>query len=387
MSSEADTGPELLEPFRRTNSSFPGTEELLQHKARGGAVFGWLCTYVPEELLHAAGVLPVRVTGYDQETDLDDGNAYLYINTCSFARSCLQMGLRGRYKLLDGLVAGSTCDGARRLFDVWQSYIETPFRHMITVPRKFTPAAHDLYYEQVMALRERVETHFGRRISDDSLRSSIAVYNESRALLAQLYALRRSDEPPISGAEVLEVLNAGLRMPKEQFNRLLRALLGELQSSPRRHRGRVRLMVSGSVLNNAEFVRSIEAQGALVVADELCTSTRYWSDPVRLEGYASPWRALSERYLNNFPCARMSPSHERFERILGLVREFRVDGVVSEVIRYCVPYAHDLVLLRSFLKGHDVPLLSLDVEYGTSGSGQVATRVQAFVEMIEGARQ
>jgi benzoyl-CoA reductase/2-hydroxyglutaryl-CoA dehydratase subunit BcrC/BadD/HgdB len=101
----------------------------------------------------------------------------------------------------------------------------------------------------------------------------------------------------------------------------------------------------------------------------------------------TPLEALSRRYLNNFPCARMVPSDERFDRIFNLIRDFRVEGVVSQIIRYCVPYAHDLPLLRDRLKEAGVPTLALDVEYGTSGSGQIATRVQAFLEMIEAQRK
>jgi benzoyl-CoA reductase subunit C len=319
--------------------------------------------------------------------ELEDGNAYLYINNCSFSRSCLQMGLRGEYEYLDGMVAGSTCDGARRLFDLWQYYLKTPFHHILTVPRKYTGKAHDLYYQQVMQFKEHLEEFLGRKIPDEQLVNSIKVYNRSRALLKQLYELRKADAPPISGAETMEVLNASFRMPKETFNQWLEDLLTELGKSNITHKGRARLMVTGSVMNNHEFINSIEVQGGLVVTDELCTSTRYWSDPVVVEKGESPVKAISRRYLNNFPCARMVPSDERFNRILNMVKEFRVDGVISQIIRYCVPYAHDLPLLRDRLKEVGVPVLALDVEYGTSGSGQIQTRVQAFLEMIEAKKR
>ena len=120
-------------------------------------IIGYLCTYVPEEIIHAADALPIRITGYRQEMELEDGNAYMYINNCSFSRSCLQMGLKGEYDILDGMVAGSTCDGARRLFDLWQYYIKSPFHHIITVPRKFSQRAHELYHHQIMQFKERLE--------------------------------------------------------------------------------------------------------------------------------------------------------------------------------------------------------------------------------------
>ncbi len=138
-----------LDRFREVNQTFPKTKEIQELKRGGKKVFGWLCTYVPEEVIHAAGALSVRITGYPQEMELEDGNAYLYINNCSFSRSCFQMGLRGEYDYLDGIIAGSTCDGARRLFDLWHYYIKTPFWHILTVPRKYTERAQGLYCEQV----------------------------------------------------------------------------------------------------------------------------------------------------------------------------------------------------------------------------------------------
>ncbi len=372
----------MFERFQTINSTFPRTDHILEYKNRGGLVFGWLCTYVPEEIMHAAGVLSIRITGYNQETELEDGSAYLYVNNCSFSRSCLQMGLRGEYEFLDGVVGGSTCDGARRLFDLWRNYIGTPFHHVLSIPRKFTEEAHTLYYQQVVQFMEHLEQYLDIEISDEQLLHSIGVYNESRALLKELYELRKLDNPPITGAETLEVLNASFRMPKEIFNQYLSDLLRDLSASGRTRNGSARLMVTGSVLTNPEFIRSIESQGALVVADDLCTSTRYWSDPVLVSGDITPLQAISRRYLNNFPCARMFPSDERFNRIIELCRDYRVHGVVSQIIRYCVAYAHDMPLLTQRLQSYGIPILALDVEYGTSGSGQIQTRVQAFLEML-----
>jgi benzoyl-CoA reductase/2-hydroxyglutaryl-CoA dehydratase subunit BcrC/BadD/HgdB len=291
--------------------------------------------------------------------------------------------LEGEYDFLDGVVGGSTCDGARRLFDVWRRYIGTPFHHVLTVPRKFDEKAQRLYYEEVLKFKQHMEEYLDTTITDDALYQSALLLNESRGLLKRLYELRKRDRPPITGAETMEVLNAAYRMPKEIFNQWMAELLDELEASGEAHSGRARLMIVGSVLTNPEFVKSIEEQGALVVTDELCTSTRYWGDEVELDGGLPILEAISKRYLHNFPCARMYPSDERFNRIIDFTREYKVDGVISETVRYCVPYAHDLPLLSKRLSDEGIPTLALDVEYGTSGSGQIATRVQAFLEMLE----
>ena len=377
----------VLDRFHEMNESFPRTAQILEHKSRGGKVIGWLCTYVPEEIIHASGALPIRIIGYSHEANLDDANAHLYINNCTFSRSCLQLGLEGQYDFLDGVVGGSTCDGARRLFDVWRQYIGTPFHHVLTVPRKYTERAHKLYYDEVVQFKKHLAEHLGVAITDEELLRSTILLNESRGLLHSLYELRKRDRPPISGAETLEVLNAAYRMPKETFNLWLGEFIEELKASDKAFTGRARVMLVGSVLTNPEFVKSIEDQGALVVTDELCTSTRYWGDKVVLDDRRPILESISQRYLDNFPCARMYPSDERFNRIVEYARDFKVDGVISETVRYCVSYAHDLPLLSDKLSENGIPMLALDVEYGSAGSGQVATRVQAFLEMLEGRRK
>jgi bzd-type benzoyl-CoA reductase N subunit len=377
---------EILNRFRMINAEYPETPQIKEFKAGGGKVFGWLCTYVPEELIHAAGGLPVRITGYQNETELDDANAHLYIVSCSFSRSCLQMGLRGKYSHLDGIVAGSTCDGARRLYDHWCRYVRTPFAQILSVPRKYNEATLELYCQEVIGLKKGLEEYLGVNIGDEALLDSIGVFNRSRELLRRLYELRKRDEPPITGAETFEILNASFRMPKELFNRWMEELLPKLEASDVKNRGKARIMVIGSVLNNPAFIQSIEDQGGLVVTDELCTSVRYWYDSVVRQGNEPPLKAIARRYLANFPCARMFPSTDRFEKIIGLIRDYKVDGIVSENIRYCVPYAHDLPMLKDKIKDLDVPVLALDIEYGTSGSGQIQTRVQALLEMIEANR-
>ena len=375
---------ETLREVREINSSFPYTAPIRACKEQGKKVIAFQCTYVPEEIIHAAGILPIRLTGDAQELDLEEANAYMYINTCSFVRSCVELVLKKQYHFLDGFVSGTTCDPSRRLTDVWKYYKFTPFVHILNVPRKMTERAHGLYRAEVQDFKHSLEEFFDVEISDQALRQSIKVYNRTRELLKEVYELRKSDTPPITGAEVLEVLNAGFKIPRERFNELLQRLVEEASRGQRAVEGKFRLMINGSPLNNPEFIRTIEGLGGLVVVDELCTGVRYWWGLVDTNPEIDPVEALSRRYLNKFPCARMFPPEERFNRALQLVKDYRVEGVVSEIVRYCVHCAYDQPLLRGRLERQGVPVLELDVEYGMPGTGQIMTRVQAFLEMLEG---
>ena len=371
-----------LEEIRRINASFPYTDPIRDWKAAGKKVVGWSCIYVPEEIIHAAGMLPIRVTGHVEESALEHASSYLYTNSCSFMRSCFDLALIGGYDFLDGYVSCSPCEGVLRLAEVWDHYLKNPpLIYILDVPRRISEGGFKFYREEVLELKNRLEQFFGVEISDDALRQSIRTYQETRDLFRKLYELRKSDTPPISGAETLEVLNASGRMPREKFNLLLKELLEQIESSKRSLSGDVRLMISGTVLNNSDFIKGVEELGALVVADEVCTGARYWWEAV--DTNLEPLEALSRRYLNTlFPCARTNPPERRTEQILQLADDFRVDGVMALTIRNCAPYIYDLPLWKGKLEERGIAVLDLSTEYGTAISGQVKTRVEAFLEML-----
>lgn len=390
---------ETMEEVRAVNTTNPYRKGALETgrchapslkrwKEQGKKIIGFQCTYMPEEVFYAAGIMSVRITGGEfRELELENANAWMYINTCSFIRSCIELVLDGHYDFLDGFVTGSTCDPPRRMADVWIHRQFTPFVHVLNVPRKYTERAHEAYRLEVLDLKRALEEFFKVEITDQALRDAVKLYDKTRDLFRKLYELRKSDTPPITGAEIMELYNAMYKMTREDFNELLEKLLNEASSGKRTIEPKFRLMISGSPLNNPEFIKCIEDLGGLVVVDELCTGSRYWWDSVDMEeDIKDPLEAICRRYLDNQPCARMMPSEERFDRVLEMVKEFKVQAVVSEIIRYCVPYAHDQPFLREILKEQGIPVLELDVEYGMGGIGQVRTRVEAFLEMLEYAR-
>lgn len=368
-----------LEDLREIGKAGPQNEFVKAWKSQGKKIVGWLCTYVPEELIHAAGLFPVRVMG-EGRGETEEAQAYLYANTCFFARSCLEVALRKDYEFLDLLAAGNTCDPIRRLYDVWRHYLFTP-THMISIPHKLSDQGIDFFRAQLQELRKVLEEMSGQPISRDALRDSIALYNRSRRLLREIYELRRADPPPLSGAEALEMVRAGWTMPREQYLERLKTLREELQDRPPLPPGRARLLISGSLLDQPEFIGAIEALGSWVVTDELCTGTRYfWTD---VDEGLDPMEGLARRYLERPPCARMRPYTRRLDHIRQLAREYRVDGVIYETIKFCELYGHDKPMIGEDLEAEGIPVLELDLEYGGGGAGgQVRTRVEAFLEML-----
>ncbi len=373
-------GLETLEEIREINAAFPFTPHARRWKEEGGKIVGWICNYVPEEIIHAAGAMPYRMTGDAHELELEEATAYLSVYSCSYTRSCLELALNKQYSFLDGIAASFMCDGTRRLADVLDIYGLIPLIYGFGVPRKYDAEAQRLYKIEVVRFRSEREKFLGVEISDDAIRRSIVLYNETRRLLQQLYDTRKADNPPISGAEVQEVMNACVRIPRESFNDLLKRLLAEISRSGRELRAEARLMIDGPILNNPEFIRGIEALNGLVVVDALCTGQRYWDGTV--DTGPDPLTGLSEYYLNKFSCPRMFPPQKRLETEAKLIKDYRVDGVICQIIRYCNTHIWDYPLLKERVEELGVPVLQLDLEYGSAASGQIKTRAQAFIETI-----
>jgi benzoyl-CoA reductase subunit C len=349
-------------------------------KAQGKKAIGWVCTYVPEEILYAADMEPVRIFGTEGETPLAD--AHMYSNLCTFVRSALQMGLEGKYSFLDGYVTCNTCDHIRRLFDVWSRYINTSFIHIISLPHKITEASLKYFQSELVRLKEELEKTTGKKITDDSLKHAIEVYNQSRILLQKLDDLRKREAPPISGAEALDVALAGMVIPKDRYNKMLKKLLQDLEGREGIDGNRLRIMVGGSELDHSEYIKVIEDLGAIVVAEDLCCGSRYIGDLVEIDG--NPIEALAKRYLTKAQCPRMRPPTERHARIREIIKAYKVDGVIYQIIKFCNLIGEDYPILRNAIKDLDIPILVLNREYSLAGLGQMKTRIQAFFESLQG---
>ncbi|MBW1900590.1 MAG: 2-hydroxyacyl-CoA dehydratase [Deltaproteobacteria bacterium] len=379
----------ILEKFNQYSTLPPQPELLEKWKDGGKKIIGWACNYLPEEIIHAAGMMPYRVSGGVGEIKMEAADSVLHIYSCSYTRTCLQRLISGDYDFLDGFLNCGTCDGMRRLGDAWESKsvdAKIPLPYSICVPHKFHEKAEKLYADEFTKLRGILEKEYDCSITDEALAESITLYNYTRILMKRLYDLRKSDTPPVSGYEVQEVLNAAVAMPREEFNPLLEDFLREIEKRPGIDGDRPRLMINGSIMNNPGFIKGIEDLGANLVVDSLCNGARYFWGEVDLESFDNPIDALASYYLQKLPCPRVAPPEKRFEFINSLVKEFRVEGVISEIVRYCSIHIYDEPRVKARLEDIGVPALTLEKEYTEDISGQVKTRVQAFIEMLRERR-
>ncbi|MBI4288498.1 MAG: 2-hydroxyacyl-CoA dehydratase [Chloroflexi bacterium] len=356
----------------------------------GRKVVGYFCAYVPEELICATGALPVRVIGSLRPTELAE--AHIPSMYCSFCRDVLAEGLSGAYDYLDGVVMAKSCIHLEHAFECWGLNIPAAFKYYLPMPWVLdSPEARKYYLAELGRFKEKLEDWSGKPITDDALGQSIGMYNRYRQSMHRLYDLRKTDLPLVSGAEVSEIVLASMLSDKEEFMPHLERAIQELPSSPNRPKAGARLMVAGGENYDLELFRVIESLGANVVIDELCMGSRYfWTtipSPVKGEGKGEGaaqdrLEALADRYLCRPPCPAKATPSPRYEHLLGLVKDFKAQGVLLIQQKFCSPHALDIPDLMRFLKEHGVPSYTFEFDI-TLAKGQLRTRTEAFLEMLE----
>ncbi len=352
-------------------------------KKQGGKIVGYFCSTVPEELITAAGLAPIRMRAIGS-TSTERSDAYFSSINCSFARHCFNQALIGEFKFLDGLICVNSCDHVRRIYDNWIRFVpDTKFVEVMSLPRKTESAQVTWYRDEIDLLRGKLEKHFAIKISDKTLWQAIKLHNETRRLQKKLYGLRKKERPPITGAETLAVMVAGTAMPKTQYNDMLRELLDDLKGTEGPGGHRARLLIVGGILDDPAYVKVIEDQGGLVVTDSLCFGSRVMWVEVD-ESLNDPVEALAKYYVADRPtCPRFYGEHDnRAKYVIDMCREFKCDGIIAERLMFCDLWAVEHYMLGQDLKTAGIPMLKLDREYITSGVGQLRTRVQAFLETI-----
>jgi len=363
-------------------------------RAQGQKAFGYYCCYSPTEFMTAAGIVPYRIMGDIHQTTVE-AFSNIESNFCPYIASCFEMGLNGRYDHLDGILVPHTCDNVQRIYNFWKYYIQRnqpgePFAHYMNVPHVIHPSSHKFFRNEIVAFKKAVEEYTGEEITDKKLKEAIELHNENRKLIHQLYDLRKSDPPLLRGSEVTEIIVAGMSVPVQEFNQLLRDVINEI---PNRKDGpekkAARLLVYGSELDDNSFLQVIEEGGANVVMDDLCIGSRmYW--PI-VDVTDDPLDGLTNRYLDQIVCPRTFRGYPdtreqdldlRFGYLKQYADEFKVNGIVLYILSFCDIHEFNVPDMRDYFQKFGLPVLHIEDDYTMAAVGQVKTRVQAFVEMI-----
>ena len=359
-------------------------EEIRAWKQAGKRVVGTVCANIPEEVLQAAGLLPLRVRAPGLE-DTANADSHMHRINCSFSRSVLELLLSEQLDFLDGLVTTNTCDHMLRLASELEANARFPFVHYFSMYHTLGKSSTEWFVLEMKKMIKHLEESFGTKVSDHDLCESINASDRVRGLMLGLNELRKKDPPALSGAEHLKIALTGMSVPKERFCEKLQALISELEHRQLAGASRPRLMVIGGGCDAPGLIDFIEAGGAWVVADGLCFGTRYYQGNTD-ENAENPLLGIAGRYAHRLTCPSVMNAFDRnFDLLTQMIRDWRVKGVVCARLKFCDHWAGFRKLLTEALQQDGIPLLDLEREYLTVGSGQIRTRVQAFLEMMMGS--
>jgi len=363
--------------------------ELMDHKASGGKVVGLFCVFVPEDLILAAGAIPVGLCAGTQFS-VPDAEEVLPRNTCALIKSSFgfKFGRTCPYVQASDFVIGeTTCDGKKKMYEILAEYHPT---YVMEVPQKKTPLGRELFLDELRGLKAKLEEETGVTITAERLTAAGALVEAKRRALRRLHNARKARPAPISGLDALLVTQIAFYDDVVRFTENVNALCDELEGRIATGEGVApadapRILVSGSpmAIPNWKLHRILEDSGAVVVGEESCTGTRYFSPALAANDGSldAQLAAIADRQLETH-CACFTPNDERIDDIRTLAGGWAVDGVVHYNLQFCHTFANEAVKVEKALAKDDIPLLRIETDYGDEDMGQLKTRVDAFLEMI-----
>ncbi|MBI3270124.1 MAG: 2-hydroxyacyl-CoA dehydratase [Planctomycetes bacterium] len=351
----------------------------------GAKAIGCFPVYVPTELVHAAGMLPVGLVGGGGHIEMDHADSLVQSFVCSISRSTLELGMTGRFRNLDGLLFPSICDVARNLSGMcsrnfpalWVDYIHLP-------QNRASAGVVDYYRSELARVQVGLDVLAGRTTTFDALAASIQAFNQQRAVLRDLHAFRRSFPWLLSTEELHLLTNAGSVLDVAEHTNLLQETLNLLSMRKGKPKDRIRVLLEGAFCEQPplELMKAIEEAGCWIVEDDLLLGRRWLATDVTLNG--DPLRALAESYVrqDTVSSVRHERPRRRADSLVERAREARVDGVLLCSAKFCEPALFDQVLLRNALEQAGIPHLALEFEEKMGVFETPRTQVETFVESI-----
>jgi len=363
-------------------------------RAEGKKVIGYLCLHPVLEMMTALDLVPYRIFG-DMREPITKADACLPTIVCPFLRSCLDLGLKGKYDFLGGVVMAHACEVAEKTAHIWRLYLNPAYSHFIDTPHTVHKAAQKEHKELLKDFKKTLEQFTGKELTPDRLREAVKAHNQQRALVRELYDLRKPDPPLISGTETLQVMRALMSIPVEEGSELLRQVISEVkQRKDRPQKKSARLLIWGSIIDDAALIELIENAGADVVMDDTCVGSRAYFPDVALTD--DPLDGLAYRYLVELKCPRtfreavfgetkkdhLTDMESRFGYLKDYAKQWNARGVILQSIRYCDIHGYEVPGLKDYLDHIGLPNIYLEFDYSEAALAPLRTRVQAFLEII-----
>ncbi len=361
--------------------TFPRAREW---KEAGGKVVGSFPVYAPMELVHAAGMLPVHLFGAGGAVEIEAADSRIQSFVCSITRSTLELGLRGNLDAFDAFVFTNICDVARNLSGIFARNFRGKAVEYLHLPQNVaSSAAVDYMTGELRRFLSVLERIGGTHVSNDALAHSLQAFEENRALLRELHAIRSEAPWLLPASEAYVLTRAGGLLPKEEHTVLLRERLAEIRSRSARSMDKMRILLLGSFCEQPPLtlLRAMEDAGCYVVDDDLALGLRFLERPVAAD--EDPLRAIAEGFVHG--AAMSSVCHTvrpKTEWLLERARELHVDGVLFCTAKFCEPALYDYVPYKEVLEKADIPHLHVEFEEKMTAFEHARTQVETFVESV-----
>ena len=361
-------------------------ELVKQAQADGGIALGYTCYHVPEALLNVGNCFSVRLRAPNTGS-IDIATYYMSNYTCEFARALVERGIEGGYQFLDAMIGVDACSMMNRAMEHFEilKVNEKPsfFVTHCDIPYKITDYTLDSYVKQMrLRVLDRITETFGVDTSDAAIRKAVEEHNEVCRIISEIGEMRKAENPVITGY-VTYTCPKALILPK------LRETLEELKKRKpdKKPAFRARVAIVGSEIDDPQLTKLIEGCGALVVSDRYCFGSTPGREVIELKDDEDALRQICLHVMEHSECARYISDekvHQRRETADRLAKEFGAEGIIYEQMKYCDYWGFERALASHIM--HDEygwPVLSIDRLYNNGNSGQLRTRVQAFVESLE----
>ena len=367
----------------------------LVKKARneGKIAIGNVCSMIPEPLLNLPGCFAVRLTA-PRTGSIEMGTYYMTSIICEACRALLERALEGGYNFLDCIIAPDACAQMNRCVENIEHLNlcgnEKFFITYSDVPMKNDETALRHYVRQMKQyVLEPLANNYGIDVSDEALIKSVEKLNVINDLIMQLSEFRKEDNPKITGYEFAVFCLATYCCPQDELVTLLQETVAEVKERKpdEKNHFRARVVMAGSEIDNPDLIRLTEEAGALVVADRYCFGAFPGREKIVLNDKEDVLTQICRHYMVSGQCPRFMTTDKIYERqtyIDELAKEYKADGIIYQQMKFCDYWGYERAFAgRAMREKYGYPVLSVDRPYVVGNSGQLRTRVQAFVESIE----
>jgi benzoyl-CoA reductase subunit C len=361
-----------------------GSVRRWKEQHRGAKAVAFFPVYAPVELVHAAGMLPVQLSGAGDRLDIQHADSRFGSFICSIVKTTQEMAMTGHLEQFDAFLFSSICDSARNLCFVIKRNLPQMFVNFIHLPHSTSTSSVDFLAAEYRRIIAELEKLGGIKVSDESLRGSIALYNHQRQLVRQLYELRVQSPEKLRCWESYLLVRSGNFLPVEEHVALLSDALQQLSTRPVKKRDSIRVVVEGAFCEQPpiEVIRLLEEAGCDVVEDDLALGQRWFTRDVDVQG--DPVHALAQSYVLNsvYSSVRHDFRHPRWEGLEEKIRKTRADAVIFLIAKFCEPAYFDYVLFKKKVEELGLPHLLLEFEEKLFTFDRLRTEVETFVESL-----